>query len=275
VIHEIGTATPAIEKLLSAVKAEIDQAKEVRRWAYEIEANYLGASTNELERLRVYDFKTDTSVNYKWEDCDCDTCNHDCNCDSCDRSNGFDYSDPCEESSYTEIAPNKYSRVITADHEGNIVKACEIIESNGGSVDNSTGGHIHIDAKELHAVAVSNIMKVWHGIQEALPEVVGRSYREAEGFADQVNDYDLAAVMRNEQTGRGAVNPNNWLNHQQNTAVKNTIEFRQFSGTLDPNLIMIRGLLCRKVVEYCERNFSVYYLLNARTPEAILRELGI
>lgn len=247
----------------------------MRRWSYEIEANYLGASYAELERLRVYDFKTDTSVNYKYEDCECDTCNHDCNCDSCDRNNGYDYSDPCEESSYTEIAPNKYSRVITPDHENNIAKACEILRDNGASVDNSTGGHIHIDAKELHAVAVSNIMKVWHGIQEALPEIVGRTYREAEGFADQVNDYDIQAVMRNEQTGRGAVNPNNWLNHQQNTSYKNTIEFRQFSGTLDHNLIIIRGLLCRKIVEYCERNFSVYYLLNARTPEAILKELGI
>ncbi len=127
----------------------------------------------------------------------------------------------------------------------------------------------------MTAVQVSNVMKVWHNIQTHLPEVVGRTYREAEGFADQVNDYDLRAIENNEQTGRGAVNPNNWLNHKQNTAYKNTIEFRQFSGTLDPQLIMIRGLLCRKLIEYCERQNSIYWLLNATSPEVILRELGI
>ena len=261
--------------MLSAVQSEIDNAKETRRWSFEIEANYLGSSYNELSRLGVYDFKSDTSVNYRWDGCECETCVHDCNCSDCSRSNGWDDSDPCEESGSTEIAPSKYSQVKTADFDGIIVKTCQILNDDGASVDNSTGGHLHIDAREMTAIQVSNVMKVWDNIQTHLPEVVGRSYREAEGFADQVTDYDLLAIKNNEQTSRGAVNPNNWLNHKMNTAYKNTIEFRQFSGTLDPQLIMIRGLLCRKLIEYCERQNSIYWLLTANSPEVILRELGI
>ena len=274
-LHEIETRTPAIERLFQAVQAERATGKETRRWSYEIEANYLGAGWHELDRLGVFDGKSDSSVNYRWDGCTCDSCEHDCNCNDCSRTNGWDDSEPCDESQFTEIAPNKYSRCTTADHEGNLILACSILDSVGATVDNSTGGHIHIDAREMTTRQVSNLMKVWHTIQTYLPEVVGRTYREAEGFADQVTDYDLKAIERDEQTGRGAVNPNNWLNHKMNTAYKNTIEFRQFSGTLDSDLIMMRGILCRKLVEYCERQFSVYYLLNADSPEKILTELGL
>jgi hypothetical protein len=269
------TDTPASERLFLAVQKERATGKQVRRWSYEIEANYLGAGWYELDRLGVYDGKSDTSVNERYEGCDCDTCEHSCDCEHCDRTNGYYDNDPCEESQFTEISPNKYSKVITPDHEGNILRACQILDEAGATVDESTGGHIHIDAREMTVRQVSNLMKVWHTIQEHLPEIVGRTYREANGFADPTTEYDLRAIENGEQTSRGAINPNNYLNHKQNSMYKNTLEFRQFSGTLDPDLIMMRGLLARKLVEYCERQFSIYYLLNAGSPDKILTELGI
>jgi hypothetical protein len=274
-IHKLqGTVVELapIERLRKSLNAEIEQGKIVRRWSYEIEANELGRAWEKLDRLG-YELKNDGSVNERFEDCDCDTCNHDCNCSNCSWDS-YDQ-ERCDESQSTEATPRSSSKCLTADHEGKIAEACEALEDSGAYVDSSCGGHIHIDAQEMTPRQVANVMKAWDKIQEQLWVIVGRTYGEANGYADRVEAYDIDAVLSNNEANRCSVNPNNYLRHLRNSGVKNTIEFRQFSGTIDPELIMLRGLVCRKLVEHAERNLPLYYLLNATTPAQVLSELGL
>lgn len=273
-IHKISETVglEPIERLRKTLNAEILENKTVRRWSYEIEANELGRAYNELNRLGL-DLKNDGSVNERWEDCDCETCEHDCNCNNCSWDS-YDQ-EKCEDSQATEATPNRLNKCLTADHDGKIAEACEALEDCGAYIDSSCGGHIHIDAGELTPRQVANIMRVWDKIQEQLWFIVGRTYGEANGYADRVENYDIESVLSGNESNRCSVNPNNWLRHRQNSGIKNTIEFRQFSGTIDPELIMIRGLVCRKLVEHAERNLPLYYLLNATTPAQVLSELGL
>ena len=274
IIHELkdSLGVVPIERLRNALNAEIAEGKTVRRWSYEIEANELGRVGAELVQLG-YEIKSDSSVNERWEDCTCDTCDHDCNCNSC----GYDSwdSEKCEESQATEATPTTLTKVLTADDNGRLERATELLKDSGAYVDSSCGGHIHIDAKEMTPQQVGRVMRLWDTIQDKLWMIVGRTYSEAEGYADRVEHYDIEHIERGEETNRCAVNPNNYLRHKNNSGIKNTIEFRQFSGTLDSELIMLRGLLCRRLVEHAEKNLPIYYLLNAQTPEQVLRELNL
>jgi hypothetical protein len=262
-----------MERLTTALNAEIGKGKQVRRWSFEIEANYLGASYWELRDLGRYDLKGDSSVNYLWTDCDCDTCNHDCNCERCDR----DYydSDPCEESQIAEVAPLNHYAITTADGD-TLAEVCRIIKSNGGSVDESTGGHIHIDAQDMTIKQIANLMRVWDRVQELLPELVGRSYQEAQGYADPLDRSDIERMERGDYPPRSCINAINAYNYRLSGEWhKNTIEFRQFSGTLDSGLIQLRGLVARRLVEYFEKGNPPYYLMNAKDANQVLSELGL
>lgn len=272
-IQSLKDVAPYLNRLLTAVEQEIQSEKVVRRWSFEIEANRLGACFYELQELG-FDTKNDGSVNYTWDGCDCDTCQHSCDCEHCEYSNGWD-TEPCEDSQATEASPNRLNKITTADWEGKIRKACQILERSCADVDESTGGHIHIDAGEMTNRQLANVMRVWDKIQDTFPELVGRTYSEAEGYADRIESDHISEAENGRAYNRPSVNITNAINHRTATHYKNTIEFRQFSGTLDAEMIMARGLLCRRLVEHAEANLPLYYILNATSPDQILRELKI
>ena len=247
-----------------------------RRWAYEIEANLLGNASKEINAIGEFDLKADQSVNSasdEWEtECECDTCNHSCNCENCDIE---DYGNQkCDDASATELSP--MYPVLDPTHKGQIELITEAILDKGGSVDESTGGHIHVNAEDMTLQQIANVMRVWDNVQFHLPLLVGRTYGSTNGYADKVESYDIENTLRGQNANRCAVNPNNAIYCRLfDSNRKNTIEFRQFSGTLDHKTIIARGLLCRKLVEWSLRNEAPYWLLNAKSDEEVLRILGL
>jgi hypothetical protein len=116
-------------------------------------------------------------------------------------------------------------------------------------------------------------MKLWRKVNDLLPELIGREenrYAELNterDFDDLLGEYPQAERYR-------AVNALNWLQNKTEGR-KTTIEFRQFAGTLDPQLIVARGYLCRALVEYAKASKPIYWLIRETDSKRFLTELGL
>jgi hypothetical protein len=116
-------------------------------------------------------------------------------------------------------------------------------------------------------------MKLWRKVNELLPELIGRDenrYAELNGerdFEDLLGEHPQAERYR-------AVNALNWVQNKTEGR-KTTLEFRQFAGTLDPQLIAARGYLCRALVEYAKASKPIYWLIREIDPKRFLTELGL
>jgi hypothetical protein len=141
-------------------------------------------------------------------------------------------------------------------------------------IDSTCGNHIHIEAKDLTTRQIANVVRLWDKVQHLLSPVIGRSYN---GYADSVNEFDIAQITQGQSVDRyKAVNTQGVLWHLANDRhTKSTIEFRQFAGTVDADLIIARGFICRALVEYCQKDLPIYWVNRTTTAKELLAELGI
>jgi hypothetical protein len=261
------------QKFIDAVNALPEQP--TRRWSFEIEANDAGSATYDLTCLGM-DAHNDSSVSTDCE-CECDECVHSCDCPNCRISNGYEELDHCGDCSNTEFAPDNDNPVTTSTWNGKIERACQYIEAVGGRTDSDTGGHLHVDGTGLTARKVATTIRIWRKVAELLPDLIGRGYCN---FAEEITDSELQAFEQLPlYTGERyrAINANNLSGQFRGRAenYKNTLEFRQFAGTLDYRQIIARGYLCRAIVEKAIRNDGIYWVLRCTTAEQLLRELGL
>lgn len=261
------------ERFIDAVNAMPEVA--TRRWSFEIESNDSGSATDELEALGM-DAHNDGSVSTDCE-CDCGDCEHSCDCPNCSIANGYDSVDHCGDCLNNEFAPDNSHPVITSTWNGKIEQACDYIQGAGGRTDSDTGGHIHIDGTGLTPRKVATAIRIWRKVAELMPDFIGRGYCS---FADEITEYELEAFdTLATYTGERyrAINANNLGGQFRGRAdnYKNTLEFRQFAGTLDHRQIIARGFLCRAIVEMAISNSGIYYILRSTTAEQLLSELGL
>lgn len=242
----------------------------VRRWSYEIEAVNLGAVSYQLQDLGLVTHQ-DGSVTESDCHCDCDSCAHSCNCDNCDITNGYADNDHCSDCLDTECAPADHKPVVTSHDLGRLPEACSWLQREA-YVDDSCGGHIHVDASGLTKAQAIRIGRVWHNIQTHLADLIGRDYGQ---FAGQFTDAQTAYAEADSPERYLAVNLSNIANEWRGyTAYKRTVEFRQFAGTLEAEVITARGFLCRAIVEYCASNQPIYWLMRAQNGYEVLKALG-
>lgn len=259
------------EKFIDTVNALPETS--TRRWSFEIESNDSGSATYELECLGM-DAHNDGSVSTDC-DCDCSECEHNCDCDNCSISQGYDSVNHCGNCLNNEFAPDNSHPVITSTWQGKIEQACEYIQNAGGRTDSDTGGHIHVDGTGITPAKGATIIRIWRKVAELLPDLIGRGYCS---FADEISDYELERIQQGSTGERyRAVNLNNLGGQFRGRAdnYKNTVEFRQFAGTLDHRQIIARGYLCRAIVEMAISNQGIYWVLRCTTAEQLLAELGL
>jgi hypothetical protein len=252
--------------------ATAQDSTDCRRWSYEIEAVALGsASIGDLG----FNTHQDSSVTDDGCECDCGDCAHSCDCDHCDITNGYNELDHCGDCGDTEAAPTDSSPVVTTHDLGRLDEAMKRLNRSSAYIDDTCGGHIHIDASDLSAQQVATTMKLWRKVEELLPELIGRSSNH---FAESMTDWDMAAITGEHKTAERykAVNALNWLNYTEGGYnAKPTLEFRQFAGSLDMGTLVARGYLCRALVEHAKSGKAIYWLMSATSGKALLRELGI
>lgn len=263
------------ERFIDAVNAMPEQA--VRRWSFEIEAVSLGGAVEELECLGM-NTHYDTSVSFDGDCvCSCGTCDHSCDCDNCSISQGYD-EQCCGNCSHTEASPSDYQRITSSTWNGKIEEACNAIESVGGYINTTCGGHVHVNADDITIRGAVNVMRLWLKVVELMPEFIGRGFHE--DYARRITPDIIMEVSENHRRAErmSAINITNVSNTLEGYAhrdSKQTVEFRQFAGTLDPRQIIARGYLCRAIYELANGNSAIYWALNATTPAQLLRELGL
>ena len=249
-------------------------AEPCRRWSYEIEAVGLGGASYALQNLG-FDTHNDPSITDADEcQCDCGDCQHSCDCDNCSITNGWDSEPHCSECSDTEAAPSDYRPVKDTHDTDRLAEACQALRRAGADIDDTCGGHVHVDAQDLSAQQVAKVMKLWRKVEEFFPDLIGR---EANRYAEEITERDLEDITAEYPSAERyrAVNALNWINGRH-SGRKATIEFRQFAGTLDPQVIIARGYICRALVEYAKSDRPVYWLLaSSATPERFLADLGL
>lgn len=252
-----------------------------RRWSYEIEAVNLGNASDTLQNLG-FDTHCDPSITSDSCECSCEACVHECDCSNCSIANGWDDPEHCGDCSDTEAAPSDHKPVTTTHDAERLAPAIAALERAGSYVDDTCGGHIHIDASDLSARQVATVMRIWNKAQELLPTVVGRTENH---YAELSTAEEIEAVADSDNTERyyaperyRAVNALNWFNARHSSRenpTKFTLEFRQFSGELDAPLIIARGFLCRAIVEHAKSNRANLWLLGATDAVQFLRELRL
>lgn len=242
-----------------------------RRWSYEIESPEIARHADSLFRVG-FECHHDGSVSDVDCDCECDDCQpHSCDCDHCDRADYYD-PDHCATCMATEAAPSNHKPVTTTHDTERLDYVRENLDED--YIDSTCGNHIHINATDLTPRQIANVMRLWDKVQNLLSPVIGRSYT---GYADNITEEDIAEVAQGNTVDRyKAVNTQGILYHLSNGRhQKSTIEFRQFAGTVDADLIIARGFICRALVEYCQKDQPLYWLNRTTTAKELLAELGI
>ena len=264
-----ASALPITERFIAWTTNQPDET--CRRWSYEIEASGLGGASMELQQLG-FDTHNDPSVTDADCSCSCDQCDHSCDCDNCSITNGWDEPSHCSECSDTEAAPSQFHPVITTHDTDRLPRAMRAIRAVA-EIDETCGGHIHINAYDLNAQQVASVMRMWSAVERLLPDLIGR---ESNTYATSMEERDIERILSEYPDAERyrAVNALNWVNGRQ-TDRKATLEFRQFAGTLDEQVIVARGYLCRALVEHAKANRPIYWVVTATAPEALLRELGL
>ena len=243
-----------------------------RRWSYEIEASNLGAVSADLQNLGLNTNHDPSVTDADNCECDCDSCNHSCDCDNCSITNGWDDPSHCGDCSDTETAPSSNQPVLTT-HDGTRLTQATRLLSRVAEIDDTCGGHIHVNAIDLSAQQVASVMRMWSAGARLLPELIGRDYNH---YAEAMTEADIKDILSEYASAERyrAVNALNWVQNKTE-GTKTTLEFRQFAGTLDPQVIVARGYLCRALVEHAKANRPIYWVVTATAPEALLRELGL
>jgi len=236
-----------------------------RRWSYEIECSTIGTYASELQDAG-FTTHYDASVDSDGCECSCDICDHKCNCPNCDT----DEDSHCDECQHTEAAPKDYDPVLTT-HD---TKRLDTVRNTLGDAycGSDTGNHIHVNASDLTAPQVANTLRIWRAIEPKIIELIGR---ETTSYASHISDSNIRDTASGQISERYlAVNAQGILHHLAGIRAKTTIEFRQFAGTTNADLIVARGFLCRAIVEHVAKNRPLYWLLNAQSASQVLNELG-
>lgn len=138
------------------------------------------------------------------------------------------------------------------------------INKAGGYVNDSCGGHIHIDARDLSNLDIDSnddmlaVTHLWREIQAGFyalcsPKRVAKNIYPFEG------NYCLANTINN--------NTDFWDRYKAlnvSALEKHTLEFRFWEASLDFTILKMRAELCRKFVSYAAKQISNTgtYLIN-------------
>lgn len=258
----------ATAQFIAWTKAQPDSA--CRRWSYEIEAHDLAKVSDRLQALG-FNTMADGSVNTDCS-CDCGTCDHSCDCERCGFENSWDEDNHCDTCMDSEAVPTDSKPVITTHDTDRLPEAMRLL-ARYADLSEDCGGHIHVDATGVTAQGAGDLMRLWHKVDELLPELVGR---ESCNYAQLPDDYAITTARQNGTTDRYlSVNIQNWKHTQNGYSGKNTIEFRQFAGSLNADEVIARGFLCRALVEYAVNRKPLYWVLRATTGHELLKALGL
>lgn len=266
-----------VQAFINWAVAQPDEA--CRRWSYEIETVSIREVADKLNNLG---FAThhDASVQDEYGneaecECDCEDCQHSCDCNNCSIA---DYDqDHCGNCQSTEAAPSDHKPVLTTKDGERLAKASWLLAD--ADVNDTTGNHVHVNADDLTAKQIAQVMKIWHRVQTLLMPLIGRSYCN---YAKEIGAYEIETTEGGRTSDRYlSVNPQGAINNIERLAMgygrghKTTIEFRQFAGTTDAGLIIARGYLARALVEYARKDIAPYWLNRCETAEQLLNELGL
>lgn len=245
-----------------------------RRWSYEIEAVGLGAVSNRLQSLNMTT-SNDPSITDDDCVCDCDQCDHSCDCNNCSISNGWDENEHCAECQETEACPSDHRPCVTTHDSDRLAPAMEAL-NRVARIDETCGGHVHVDATGATTQSMAVMLQLWLKVDELLPDLIGRPENH---YAQLPTAYQVADARQGNGIGRyQSVNIENAqrnLGKEPERQYKNTIEFRQFGGTLSHEIVIARGFICRAIVEMAIARKPIYWALSATTPEALLKALDL
>jgi len=244
-----------------------------RRWSYEIEALNMGSIASDLDRIG-FTTHNDGSVSEQECECECDSCAHSCDCDYCDRA---DYGDHCEECGTNEISPADFKPCLTTKDGGRLIETRNLFNRANVYTDDTCGGHIHINATDISPRDAVNMVKIWRKVETLFPEIIGRTETN---FAEPNTDHDIANLedgsfhSLERYRALNFTNIRNFWEDNRHTH-KSTIEFRQFAGTANIDLIIASGYLCRAIADTAKQTASLYWVYRSQTAEELLKALGL
>jgi len=266
---------------------ETQTLTETRRWGVEIESPQVASfETSCSGWRRPWNLTNDESVDEPECECECGDCLHECDCGFCDFTNGYGDLDHCGDCRANElVSPVMFTALFSDEERRELHRIQEKIERH----DKETwGGHIHVEARDLNLFQVGMVQRAWLKCYQLLGEsFTGRDYgnycRDFEEWGDRDRlDERYCAVNVTNLVRYGMGGFNVWADDPDRRELatlnpkgapldqcKTTIEFRQFAGTADPNLIEYRASWCRAIVDYFANGGAWYWIARCETAEQL------
>ena len=273
------------EETARAIVATLDPEAPVRRWGWEIESPQVGTTKVELSwrELDGLDFCSDSSLSGGECECDCSDCSyHECNCSNCESYN--DDPEHCGGCSTNEVCSANPMETASLSRWAVFLNR---LARNWEPVENyreNWGGHLHIEGRDLTKRQATNLVAIGVRLFELSPEwFVG----EEDGYNDRPDKDTLERWRKGEQAG-SYTNRSSWISiynlpsqpmpYQVGDPFdyrKTSVEFRRFRSTPDRELIEFRRLVCQKLIDYVQKNSSIYWATRCQTFDEILTTLGV
>lgn len=273
------------EEKAREIVATLDPEQQVRRWGWEIESPQVGETRAEFgwRELEGLEFCSDSSLSGSECECDCSECTyHECNCSECNSYN--DDPDHCASCSTNEVCSSQPMQTATLGRWSEFLSR---LSGNWQPMEDyreDWGGHLHIEGRDLEKRQATNLIVIGVKMFELAPDWFTGG---EDGYNRQPDRQELDNWVKGDRAG-SYTNRGAWISVYNLPAKpepyqvgdpydhrKTTVEFRRFRSTPDRELIEFRRLVCQKLVDYVQKNKSIYWATRSQTFDEILNTLGV
>ena len=160
--------------------------------------------------------------------------------------------------------------------------------------DDSLGGHIHIEGRDLTINQLMTVQKIWlMAVRHFGTELTGRdfgrfaknyeSWSDEDKTAERYCAVNLTNLVRHNWAGNTM---RVWADDPDRQELRNleakgaptdhyksTIEFRQFGTTANPDELEMRASVCRAIVDYAKSNGAIYWLARCQSASEFIEVL--
>jgi len=156
---------------------------------------------------------------------------------------------------YQQIARELVSPILRGQQDKNKIKIiCKALEEIGANTNSSCGFHVHYNATNLGVQDIKNLINIYANHEEEIDNMVAKIRRGSENrycqsvktIVSRVSDQDTIAGMVNSVSNRNV--KLNLIAYNRH----NTIEFRQYQGTIDSDEILAWIDFCFAIVNWAK-----------------------
>ena len=152
-----------------------------------------------------------------------------------------------------------------------IRKVMKIMKEVDGYVNHTCGMHVHVDAWGWEIDDLKRLGRVWKRLEKPFLWNLVPPSRRNHGMAKELTESWFSALSRNGPSGTGRY----WSLNIESFPRYGSVEFRMFSGTLNPWKATAWIMLCLKLMEAVKNGLSSRAISHPDNLEYVLEKVGI